>query len=237
LTLFHCQQFSVRQQRSAMKVCTDSLLFGTMTPVKTGDRVLDIGSGCGLLALVAAQLGAADVTAVELCPEACAEAADNFLNSPWAERLQAINLSIQAFAATGNAGRYDLIISNPPFFADHCKSALPQKRQARHTDTLSYSDLLDAASRLLAIDGRFYVLLPSAVSPKFIPLAEEHELYLHSRMDYRGFAHTQAKVAALCFSRVAGDAESGIITIYESANVYTAESQRYLQGFLLRFAD
>lgn len=221
-----------------MKVCTDSLLFGAMAPVGAGDRVLDIGGGCGLLALMAAQLGAMQVTAVELCANANAEAADNFLNSRWGGRLQTLNQSIQAFAAVSHQDKvYELIISNPPFFVDHFKSALPQKRQARHTDTLSYSDLLDAASRLLTDDGRFYVLLPCPVCNGFIELAGEHGLYLHSRMDYRGFAHTPAKVAALLFGRTPAHCKSGMITIYETVNVYTADSSRYLQGFLLRFAD
>jgi tRNA1Val (adenine37-N6)-methyltransferase len=234
VSAFHCQQFSLHQQQTAMKVCTDSLLFGAMAPIQAGDRVLDIGTGCGLLALMAAQLGAAAVTAVELCPLACQEAQSNFQNSRWAPQLQAVNQSIQDFAINDDGADYDIIISNPPFFADQLKSKTPQKRQARHTDSLPFAELISAVNKLLAASGVFYVLLPCRACAEFEQLAETAGLYLHSRLDYQGFVHTPAKVAALCFRRIAARCATGSMTIYTAPQVYTAASSQYLQDFLLR---
>jgi len=115
MTIFRFQRFSVSQRQAAMKICTDSLLFGAMMPVKPMANVLDIGAGTGLLSLIAAQLGAGRITGVELMEDACREAAENFARSPWPERLRAVRQSIQDFAEN-ETGRYDLIISNPPFF-------------------------------------------------------------------------------------------------------------------------
>ncbi len=115
MSVFRFQQFSVVQENSAMKVCTDAVLFGAMAPVKRGDSLLDIGAGTGLLSLMGAQLGAGQITAVELTLSAYEEATLNFKNSPWAEQLEAVYADIQSFAAH-SVNHYDLIICNPPFF-------------------------------------------------------------------------------------------------------------------------
>ncbi|MDD4915668.1 MAG: methyltransferase [Methylococcales bacterium] len=221
-----------------MKVCTDSLLFGAMAPVTPDDRVLDIGAGSGLLALMAAQLGGGRITAVELCELASQEAASNFQHSRWAERLLTVNLSIQDFAAAADsdpAGRFDVIISNPPFFADHLPSANPQKRLARHNQALPYPELIAAADRLLAANGVFYVLLPCHAAALFCELAGKYGLFPQTRLDYQGFAHTPAKVSALCFTRSATVCQTAGITVYAASQVYTEASRRYLQAFLPRF--
>jgi len=218
-----------------MKICTDSLLFGAMVPIRAGDSVLDIGTGSGVLALMAAQKGARRITAVEICGKTCEEADDNFNRSPWASRLQALNQDIQTFAQVA-AGGYDLIISNPPFFEQHLKSIDAAKRQVRHTDSLSFAELIAAAAKLLAAHGLFYVLLPVHAVSQFVSLAAVAGLRLKRRTDFRGFADKPAKVSALTFSRIAGNPETAMLTVYASEGVYTQESAGYLQPFLLRFA-
>lgn len=235
MSTFHFQQFSVLQKHSGMKICTDAVLFGAMSPVKKGDHVLDIGTGTGVLALMTAQLGAAKVTAVELTQEAFKEADINFSRSPWAKRLEAVHQDIQSFALT--AGRqYDLIISNPPFFENHNKTANTLRNTARHTDQLPFSDLIGIAGQLLAPQGLFYLLIPSHAVTKFRAQALAAGFYLINRTDFRGYAHNEAKVSALTFSRLERAFAPRLLTIYESRNVYSRDSEAYLADFLLRFA-
>ncbi len=235
MSVFRFQQFSVIQENSAMKVCTDAVLFGAMAPVKQGDSLLDIGTGTGLLSLMGAQLGAEQITAVELTLPAYEEAALNFKNSPWAEQLEALHADIQSFAAHSIA-QYDLIICNPPFFTDHSKAYNQLRNTARHTDQLAFEDLLDSVNRLLSEKGLFYVLLPIHAIEKFTALALALGLYLNRQIDFRGYAHNEAKVSALTYSRQISIPYKMCLTIYKAERVYSEESEQYLSPFLLRFA-
>jgi tRNA1Val (adenine37-N6)-methyltransferase len=235
MTTFNFQQFSVRQKQSAMKVCTDSILFGAMAPVDGGDRVLDVGAGTGVLSLMAAQLGAARVTAVELTDEAYQECRINFGASPWADRLTSVHQDIQSFALKAAGQSYDLIISNPPFFDNHFKSGDPLRHIARHTDRLSYADLIGIADRLMAPEGLLYLLMPVHAVAKFAAAAAASGFYLVRQTDYRAYTHSEAKVAALTFSRTAAVLVKDNLIVYESAGVYTQVSEQYLSAFLLRF--
>jgi len=235
MSTFHFQQFSVLQKHSGMKICTDAVLFGAMAPVNPGDRVLDIGTGTGVLALMAAQLAATKVTAVELTQEAFKEADINFNNSPWVDRLEAVHQDIQSFALTANR-QYDLIISNPPFFENHLKTVDTLRNSARHTDQLPFADLIGIAEQLLSPQGLFYLLLPAHAVAKFSAQALAAGFYLINQTDFRGYTHNEAKVSALTFSRTAAVFTARLLTIYASHNVYSQDSERYLADFLLRFA-
>lgn len=219
-----------------MKVCTDATLFGAMAPVTAGKRVLDIGTGTGLLALIAAQLGASHVTGVELTEEAVDDACINFRNSPWSERLKAIHASIQHFS-DNTLDHYDLIISNPPFFHNHSKAADHLRKQARHTDLLPFPDLIACVDRLLEASGLFYLLLPRHAVARFSGMALECGLHLITQTDLRGHSHNQSKVSALTFSRQYQPNRSVCLTIYQSDRIYSKESEHYLAPFLLRFTQ
>ncbi|MEN8168387.1 MAG: 50S ribosomal protein L11 methyltransferase [Pseudomonadota bacterium] len=235
MSTFRFQQFSVHQEKSAMKVCTDATLFAAMAPVKGGEQVLDIGTGTGLLALIAAQLGASHVTGVELTEEDFDEARINFFNSPWSERLIALHGSIQHFS--GNTlNRYDLIISNPPFFHNPSKASDKLRRQARHADLLPFPELIECVDRLLGACGLFYLLLPCHAVAGFSGMALERGLHLIAQTDLRGHSHNQAKVSALTFSRQMQPFRFRLLTIYQSDRVYSKVSEHYLSPFLLRFA-
>jgi tRNA1Val (adenine37-N6)-methyltransferase len=237
LSVFRLQQFSVSQEWAAMKICTDSLLFGAMMPVRPEDRVLDIGAGSGLLSLIAAQLGAGRVTGVELMDGACREAAENFRRSPWSGRLQAVRDSIQHFA-DAEGGRYDLIVSNPPFFENHLNAGEPMRNAARHDVHLTHAELVAIADRLLARKGMFYVLLPMQSGAAFIRLCAQAGLHLSQHTAFRSFGHGKAKVAALTFNRQPlACPVFETVTVYDAPGVYSATARTCLAKFLMRFAD
>ena len=234
-TYFQFKQFRIVQERSAMKVGLDGVLLGAWVNASGAERILDIGTGTGLLSLMACQLGAGLVTAVELTLPAYDEAALNFKNSPWAAQLEAVHLDIQSFAANSHI-QYDLVICNPPFFAEHSKAANQLRNTARHTDQLSFDDLLNSVDRLLSPQGLFYVLLPIHAIEQFVGLALGVGLYLSRQLDIRGYAHNEAKVGALTFSRQTSTPYKKLLTIYKADRVYSEESESYLAQFLLRFA-
>ena len=218
-----------------MKVCTDAVLFGAMAPLNQGDRVLDIGAGTGVLSLMAAQLGAAHVTAVELTQQGYEEAQLNFNNSPWTDCLEAVHRDIQGFAGTAGC-QYDLIICNPPFFENHSKTTNSLRKIARHNDQLAFTDLIKSTGQLLSCQGLFYLLLPIHAVEKFAAAALVAGFYLIRQTDFRGYTHNEVKVSALTFSRTATMFAKSLLTIYESHRVYTRDSERYLSPFLLRFS-
>jgi tRNA1Val (adenine37-N6)-methyltransferase len=197
---------------------------------------LDIGAGTGLLSLMAAQLGAGQVMAVELTQQSHEEAQLNFNNSPWADRLEAVHQAIQGFARS-DGHRYDLVICNPPFFENHSKATDSLRKIARHNDELSFVDLIKCADQLLSSQGLFYLLLPVHAVEKFTDAASlVAGFYLIHQTDFRGYVRNNAKVSALTFNRTNAVFSRDLLTIYESHRVYSQDSERYLSPFLLRFS-
>lgn len=160
--IFRFKQFSVRNDRSAMKVGTDGVLLGAWANVDNTSSALDIGTGTGLIALMIAQRSLADITAVEIDEGAVSEAKQNFKESPWSERLHIEKMDFNEYAATCK-DKFDLIISNPPYFIDSLKCPDDKRGKARHTDSLSYDNLIFGAANLLSENGRICLITPSDV--------------------------------------------------------------------------
>ena len=178
---FHFKHFSLYHEASTMKVGTDAVLLGAWVEVKPTDWVLDIGTGCGILPLMLAQKGIAKVHAVDLDEASALEAAGNFDASQWRRQLFAFHGDIRHFDL---CCKYDLIISNPPFFSNSFKCDADRKNQARHTDvSLTFQELLHAVKRLMKPDGRLAVVLPAKESVDFLAMAERYHLYVHRQQD------------------------------------------------------
>lgn len=174
---FQFKQFTIRQDRCLMKVGTDGVLLGAWADVRGAGTILDIGAGTGLIALMLAQRAAgARIDAVELERSSAEQASENIAASPWSDRVRLILCSIQDFAPP-DGGLYDLIVSNPPFFTGALKSPKPGRNQVRHGETLSYSDLLRSAGRLLSSVGRFSLILPFSEAKTFQELAIHYHLF------------------------------------------------------------
>ncbi|MBA34278.1 MAG: ribose-phosphate pyrophosphokinase [Oleispira sp.] len=253
MSIFNLQQFSVDQSRSGMKLCSDSLLFGALIPIQSATRILDIGTGTGILALMQAQkinalkaesaLPSA-ITAVEVTQAASEEAQLNFNNSPWPEQLKLVNQDIQSFADHHNLEQrlgFDLIICNPPFFAEQSKTSInnPLRNTARHTDLLSFDDLIMSIDKLLSANGKVFLLLPSIALSDVSSKANAKGFNLIRQIDIAESEGHSSKVAVLEFERSQGECKSQCIVQrlnkFQQSNVHSDEVKKLLQPFLLRY--
>ncbi len=171
---FTFKQFFVAHDRCAMKVGTDGILLGAWAPVAGVKRILDIGTGSGLQALMLAQRTEEHVTidAVELDPQAARQASENAADSPWAERIRVECADVLTWAPEQTA-RYDLIVSNPPYYAPGVECGTPEREQARYTGSLDHKALLTSAAELISEEGFFCVVLPESTGNTFITIARE----------------------------------------------------------------
>lgn len=174
--VFRFKRFTIRQDRCPMKVGTDGVLLGAWTGLRTTDRrMLDIGTGTGLIALMLAQRApGARITGIDI--DDVSQARENAAASPWDDRLHFEQTPVQTFRP---AERYDLIVSNPPFYVDSLTCPDAGRTAARHTVHLSYEELVDSVVRLLAPGGRFAVVLPTPESEHFRHLASARLLLTH----------------------------------------------------------
>lgn len=156
---FRFKQFTIIQEKSAMKVGVDSVMLGAWANVEGANNILDIGSGTGLLSLMMAQRTNAFITAVEINRKAYEESLENFGNSPWNNRITCHLCSFQEFS-TNTVTRFDHIISNPPYFVNSSQPEDHHRKQARHNDELPFNELIAGVVRLLSYNGRFSLIFP-----------------------------------------------------------------------------
>lgn len=177
---FQCKQFYLKDDQCAMKVGTDSLLLGAWVSadlLQQAQRVLDIGTGCGVLALMLAQRTAANkepvqIDAVELDAAAAGQALANVQAAPWPERMRVIHDNLLNWAQWAPAQGYDVLISNPPYFADALPSASSQRTLARHQSGLALADLVATAAALAAPAALFALVLPVNQQAQLLELAQ-----------------------------------------------------------------
>jgi tRNA1Val (adenine37-N6)-methyltransferase len=178
---FEFKQFTIHQDQCAMKVGTDGILLGAWADLRHSQRVLDIGTGTGLIALMVAQRSPSSIIdAVEIDRNAYLQAVDNVRRSPWSERIQVYHGSIQELVSSlsqANSLSYDLVISNPPFFANASKSPQLSRNLARHSDRLSVTELLQIAAQLLKPQGSLAVIYPWDMAQNLIAKASTFNLF------------------------------------------------------------
>ena len=191
-TYFQFKQFIVHQEQTAMKVCTDACLFGAWVAndilssnedVKQSiNSIIDIGTGTGLLSLMLAQatsnqINPAKITSIEIEPNAASEAKSNFKESPWNDRIELINDSVQNFTKS-RVEKFDCVITNPPFYEGDLHSPDAQKNLAAHSTALPWDTLVKEVKQLLNDDGYYYVLIPALRAYTMQKLATQNELQL-----------------------------------------------------------
>jgi tRNA1Val (adenine37-N6)-methyltransferase len=180
---FQFKQFSINDDRCAMKVGTDGVLLGAWVNVTDAKHILDIGTGSGLIALMLAQRTSSEIKieGVEIGMEEVLQAEENVSGSPWRDKIKIHSSAVQDFHVDY---KYDLIVSNPPYFINSLTPPSDKRKAARHTSSLSYEDLLISASRLLSDHGRFAVILPVKEGNAFLSLAQFKGLYCNRQLAF-----------------------------------------------------
>ncbi len=180
---FDFKRFSINQDMCAMKVGTDGVLLGAWADIPAAGAIADVGTGTGLLAIMAAQKSeSASVVGIEIDNDASAQAAENMKQSPWGERLSVVCSDIDDYYME-HVSEYDFILSNPPYFVEDVKSYKEKRCLARHTDSLSFERLALDVSVMLKDGGMFAVILPYVAAPSFIANCFSVDLKLKRRTD------------------------------------------------------
>jgi len=221
-TWFRFKQFTIQQEQAAMKVGTDGVLLGAWASVPgPGSRVLDVGTGTGLIALMIAQRSRdVWVDALEIDPSSARQANENIRNSPWKERMNCIHSSFQDYASQCK-NQYDLIICNPPFFSASTKAPSKEKNLARHDDSLSLRDLFKGSVSLMKETTIISLILPVDKEEQAFDLILEHQMYCKRRTRVIPAPGKLTNRVLLEFSSIPGKCHEDDITIE------TGERHRY----------
>lgn len=247
MSVFHFKRFSVVNERSAMKVNTDGVLLGAaMTILPTDRRLLDVGTGTGTIALMAAQRVQREIPdqvrdevmidAIDIDEPSATEAAANFSNSPWQAMLHAHNMSLDRFAADVERAevKYDLIFSNPPYFEDSMPAPDERKSTARHTsEGLSYRDIFEFAKDRLTEEGRVSLVLPSDQEAAVCRYARMCSLHLFRILRIRTVPRKSPSRVILEFSRLRKATPEDTVMTIQNEGQYTQEYLSLTKDFYL----
>ncbi len=237
-TYFQFQQFRIDQEKSGMKVTTDACLFGAWVAdqIKRASepgKVLDIGTGTGLLALMLAQVTKeSQIDVVEINDQAFKEANSNFKHTNWRGRLNIFHQPIQDFFTTT---KYDLIICNPPFFQNSMEGQVQHKNQALHSTSLSMKELVQRVTKLLSSKGRFYVLYPEKEMVDFIALLKKSGLHLLHSVKVRNEARKPIFRRMCAFSFDSSSALTHELIIRRDDGKYTEDFWELLKDYYLEY--
>ncbi len=233
---FRFKQFSLRQERSAMKIGTDGVLLGAWCDIPRADAAIwDAGCGTGLIALMMAQRCDARITGIEIDPEAAAEAAENATRSPWGSRVEIVCGNITEIASA--LPRPDLIVSNPPYFNTTLQSPEQRRASARHEGSLSYESLTETAAEYLAEKGKLCLIAPA---DRFCEI--EESIYMH-KLNIQRICTVKAKENAgrtrvmLTAGREAAEIEKEELAIRDSHGNYTSDYIELTKNFYTGIKD
>lgn len=230
--IFNFKQFSVAQDKCAMKVGTDGTLLGSWTKANNPQKILDIGTGTGLIAMMMAQrFPNAQIKAIEIDVNASQQASENFQNTKWSNRLSVEQVSLQEFQ---HPSPFDLIVSNPPYFENNLKANTKQRTLARHNDTLSFETLIECSAKLLNKNGSITIIIPSESKSKVEKIAQTNQLHLNRLCWVKGTEKKAVKRAVIQFSFQEKSLEESTLIIEKERHVYTKEYTSFCKDFYLK---
>lgn len=232
---FEFKQFKINQDKCAMKVGTDAVLLGSWVDAATSTNILDIGTGTGIIALMLAQKSTAQIDAIDIDDAAFLQAQENVNNCKWKERIHVYHQSFQSFFKNQEK-KYDLIVSNPPYFIDSSKASAESRTAARHTDSLAFEDLLEGVLKLLSKNGKFCVILPSKEAEIFRDLAKEKKLHVDKILRVKTRADKTEKRLLMQFEfNPTTFSESSIIIEQDERHSYSNEYKQLTKDYYLAF--
>jgi tRNA1Val (adenine37-N6)-methyltransferase len=229
---FRFKRFMVNQEDCAMKVGTDGVLLGAWADVRPGCSVLDIGTGTGLVALMAAQRGAGRVTAIEIDTAAAAQAARNAAGSEWPDRIEVVAVDIADYKSDT---LFDRILSNPPYFRDSLRSPDTGRNTARHNDTLSYETLVKCSASLLAPGGLLCVVLPYDAVDEFMRHAQLAGLCLARRTDVVTAPGREPKRSLLAFGTEYVQSVTDVLSMRDDDGNESVRYVELVKDFYLKY--
>lgn len=233
---FQFKQFTVWHDRCAMKVGTDGVLLGVLTPINPQIRsILDVGTGSGLVALMLAQrCSKAQLNAIDIDRGAYEQAVINFTDSPWTDRLTAFHQSLEEYAK-GKNGYYDLIVSNPPYFSNSLKGTNQARTIARHTDSLTLDELFCFSEQLLNKTGSIVVILPVSDQENCVKCAERYKLFCTVSTAVIPKPGAIAKRVVMVFNREPAPCKVNELMLEkEIRGIYTPEFTALVRDFYLK---
>jgi tRNA1Val (adenine37-N6)-methyltransferase len=233
---FRFKKFSIEQDQCAMKVGTDGVLLGAWCNVADTKKVLDIGTGSGVIAIMIGQRSEeAIVHGVEIDEAAFLQAEYNMAQADWADRLKAIKAAIQDYAKLSREA-YDLIVSNPPFFSGGTFSHNQDRNNVRHTIKLPHGDLLIAARKLLTKNGRFCVILPLIEGLRFQEIAKKYALYCTKITEVRSRPDSSVERLLMQFEKTAVDQpiKDELVIYQQKGREYTSDYIDLTKDFYLK---
>ncbi len=232
---FKFKQFTVHQDRCAMKIGTDGVLLGAWVPIDdTINSILDIGTGTGVIALMMAQrCGAEIIDALEIDSDAYEQAVENFEASSWADRLFCYHASFQEFFDEID-DQYDMLISNPPFYSEDYKSKDSQRDMARFEDALPFEHLLVGASRLLSDKGQLAIIIAYKEEKRVIDIAEQVGLFPKKITRVKGNTTSEVKRSMLLLCKTQSESKIDELIIENARHQYTDAYTNLTKDFYLK---
>jgi tRNA1Val (adenine37-N6)-methyltransferase len=234
-TYFKFKKFTIHQDKCSFKVTTDTCLLGAYANILQPGRICDIGTGSGILSLMMAQkFPGALIDAVEIDPLSARQARENVDASLWKERISVYNESIQSFAKTATQ-KYDMVISNPPYFEDHLRSHDPRKSLARHNLRLSFIELAEIVDYFLTNNGRFYTILPPDPFQRLNETLQIRGFRLNDQLEIYNSPEKPLYRIIGGFNRQKSWLSRTRLFIYDGEKEYTQEFKILLRDYYLAF--
>lgn len=233
---FNFKQFSIKQDKSAMKVGTDGVLLGAWADCKDAFTLLDIGTGTGLIALMLAQRTQGMIDGIEINQNAFDEACYNVEASDWQQRITLFNMPLQEYARICSK-KYDVIVSNPPFFTNALKTPDAQRSMARHTDSLAPVELFEGVKQLIAPRGSLFIVIPCSSHDEFMGLAQKHGLTCRKKLWVKPTPNIQPKRVLLEFyhGQTANCIEDTLVVEQHGRHQYSEEYKALTKDYYLAF--